>query len=40
MIKLLITFGVYIGLVLTLGFVLALTASREGFNPDVQDEEE
>lgn len=39
MIKLLVTFGVYLVLVLTLGLVLALTASREGVDREWSDDE-
>jgi hypothetical protein len=39
MIKLLVTFGIYLVFVLTLGLVLALTASREGMDRELQDDE-
>jgi hypothetical protein len=39
MLKVLLSIGVYLSLVLVLGFVLALTASRENFQPDAGDEE-
>jgi hypothetical protein len=39
MMKVLLTVGVYLSLVLVLGFVLALTASRQGLQHDVGDDE-
>ena len=39
MFKVLLTIGVYLGLVLALGFVLALTAPRERLENDPGDDE-
>ena len=39
MMKVLLTVGVYLSLVLVLGYVLALTAARQGVQQDIRDEE-